>query len=125
DAHEAFVFSLPSEPEFVSIDPANRVLKTLEFAPGEKSLRANLSRNPEATGRIDAAKALAKVGSPGAVTALRATLLDRREVDFVRAEAATALGKVKSEAARDALIAGLKQRDPRVRRAAPAPHRAV
>ncbi len=120
DAHEAFVFSLPAEPEFVSIDPASRVLKTLDYAPGEKSLKANLQQNPEAVGRIEAAKALARVGSPGAVAALRAALLNRQEVDFVRAELASALGRVKAEGARDALIAGLKERDSRVRRAAAA-----
>src|SRR5690606_3269947 len=74
----------------------------------------------EAVGRIEAARGLAKVGSPGAVAALRAALLDRQETDFVRAEVATALGKVKSEAARDALIAGTKERDARVRRASAA-----
>ncbi|MEX2031794.1 MAG: HEAT repeat domain-containing protein, partial [Dehalococcoidia bacterium] len=118
DAHEAVVFSLPAEPEFVSIDPANRVLKTLTFEPGEKSLVANLKQNPEAVGRIEAAKGLGKVGSPGAVSALRAALLDRNEVNFVRAEVATALGRVKGDAARDALIAGSKERDARVRRSA-------
>src|SRR5690606_27817792 len=98
--------------------PANRVLKTLDYKPGEKALIANLANNPEAVGRIDAAKALAKLGSPGAIEALRKVLLDTREVDFVRAEVATALGSVKSDAARDALIQGVKARDSRTRRAA-------
>ncbi|MCK9486418.1 MAG: HEAT repeat domain-containing protein [Dehalococcoidia bacterium] len=120
DGHETFVVSLAAAPEFISIDPANRVLKTLDYSPGEQALKANLTQNPEAVGRIDAAKGLAKVGSPGAVAALRASLLDRQETDFVRAEAATALGKVKSEAARDALVAGTKERDARVRRASAA-----
>jgi aminopeptidase N len=118
DAHEAIVFSLAAEPEFVSIDPANRVLKTVDFEPGEKSLIANLAKNPEAVGRIEAAKGLAKVGSPAAVEALQGSLLNGDEVDFVRAEVATALGRVKSATARDALIAGSKERDSRVRRAA-------
>ncbi|MEX2375227.1 MAG: M1 family metallopeptidase, partial [Dehalococcoidia bacterium] len=61
DGHESFVFSLPAEPEFISIDPANRVLKTMDYKPGEKALKANLEKNPEAVGRIEAAKALAKV----------------------------------------------------------------
>ena len=116
DAREVFVFALPSEPEFVSIDPANRVLKTLEFAPGEKSLKASLARNPEAVGRIEAARGLGKLGSPGAVSALREALLNRDELDYVRAEIATALGKMKGEAPRDALIAAVKDREPRVRR---------
>ena len=120
DGHETFVFNLPAEPEFISIDPANRVLKTLDYKPGEKALKANLRKNPEAVGRIEAAKALAKVGSPGAIEALRIALLDRREIDFVRAEVATALGTAKSAAARDALVAGTRERDARVRRGAAA-----
>ncbi len=120
DAHEALVFPMAAEPEFVSIDPAHRVLKTIDFAPGEKSLKANLRQNPEAVGRIEAARGLAKVGSPGAVEALREALLNKDEIDFVRAEVATALGRAKGDAARDALIAGTKERDARVRRASAA-----
>ncbi len=118
DGHETFVFTLAAEPDFISIDPADRVLKTLDYTPGEKALKANLANNPEAVGRIDAAKRLAKVGTPAAVEALRKVLLDAREVDFVRAEVASALGGVKSDTARDALIQGTKQRDNRTRRAA-------
>lgn len=118
DGHETFVFTFPSEPAFISIDPASKVLKTLDYTPGEKALKANLADNPEAVGRVDAARALAKVGSSGAIAALRTALLDPREVDFVRAEIATALGGVKSEAARDALVAATKERDARTRRAA-------
>jgi len=118
DGHEAFVFTLPSEPEFISIDPANRVLKTLDYKPGEKALKANLLKNPEAVGRIEAARALGKLGSPGAIEALRKTLLNTREYHHVRAGAAHGLGDVKSEAARDALIAGTRERDQYVRRAA-------
>ena len=117
EAAHAFVFRLAAEPAFVAIDPANRVLKTLDFTPGEKQLKARLTGDPEAVGRIEAARGLATVGSPGAVEALRATLLRHREVDFVRAEVATALGRVKGEAARDALIAAAGEPSSRVRRA--------
>ncbi|GMU39775.1 MAG: hypothetical protein AMXMBFR23_06410 [Chloroflexota bacterium] len=116
-AHHSFVFALAAEPAFVSIDPAGRVLKTLDYAPGVTALAAALKDCPEVIGRIDAAKALAKAGTPAAVEALRGALLNRREVDFVRAEVAAALGTMKSEAARDALIAGTKERVARVRRA--------
>ena len=118
DAAHSFVFRLPSEPEFVSIDPAGRVLKTLDFAPGVKQLAARVAKDPEAIGRIDAARALAKAGSPEAVAALRTAVLNRDEVDFVRAEVAAALGKMKDGAARDALIAAAREPVARVRRAA-------
>ncbi|RJQ07734.1 MAG: hypothetical protein C4558_09205 [Dehalococcoidia bacterium] len=118
DAAHSFVFRLPAEPEFVSIDPAGRVLKTLDFAPGIKQLAARLAKDPEEIGRIDAARALAKAGSPEAVAALRTAALNRDEVDFVRAEVAAALGKMKDGAARDALIAATREPVARVRRAA-------
>ena len=117
EAAHSFVFHLAAEPAFVAIDPANRVLKTLDFTPGEKQLKARLTGDPEAVGRIEAARGLAALGTPGAIEALRAALLRRREVDFVRAEIATALGRVKSDAARDALIAAAGEPSSRVRRA--------
>ncbi len=117
EAHHSFVFSFSSEPEFVSIDPAGRVLKTLEFTPGEAQLKARLQHDPEVIGRIDAAHGLAKVGSPSAIEALRAALLSPEEQDFVRAEVASALGKVKAAAARDVLIEAAGEPSARVRRA--------
>ncbi|MGE3855752.1 MAG: M1 family aminopeptidase [Dehalococcoidia bacterium] len=117
DAAHAFLFKLAAEPAFVAIDPAGRVLKTLDYAPGETPLKARLTGDPEAVGRIEAAKALAKVGSPGAIEALRAALRNRREIDFVRAEIASALGGAKSDAARDALIGSAGDASARVRRA--------
>jgi aminopeptidase N len=117
EARQTFIFPLDGEPEFVAIDPGFRVLKTLSFEPGEKMLRAQLTGDPQAMGRIDAARGLAKLGTRAAVEALRTALLRAREQDFVRAEVATALGTMKSEAARDALIAGIDAQPSRVRRA--------
>ena len=117
DAAHTFLFKLAAEPSFVSIDPAGRVLKTLDYTPGEGPLKARLIGDPEAVGRIEAAKGLANLGSPGALEALRVALRNRRELDFVRAEIATALGKAKSDTARDALIAAAAEPAARVRRA--------
>ncbi len=117
EASHAFVFELAEEPAFVSIDPAGRVLKTLDFEPGEGQLRARLAGDPEAVGRIDAAKALAKVGTPRAFEALRAALLNDREAPFVRAEIAAALGGTKAEGALDALVEAVAVEPARVRRA--------
>ena len=116
-ARQTFVFTLDAEPSFVAIDPGNRVLKTLAFEPGERMLRAQLADDPQALGRIDAAKGLAKIASPAALEALRAALLRAGEAEIVRAEIATALGTVKSVAARDALVAATDAAPSRVRRA--------
>ncbi len=117
DAAHTFVFRLAAEPTFVSIDPAGRVLKTLDYTPGERSLTARLAGDPEAVGRIEAAKGLVSIGSPGAIAVLRTVLRNRHEIDIVRAEIATALGRSKGKAARDALIAAAGEPAARVRRA--------
>ncbi len=114
----SFVFPLDGEPRWVAIDPANRVLKKLVFEPGEAQLRARLAEDREAVGRIEAAEGLAAVGSPRAVEALASALASESENDLVRASVATALGTVRAEAARDALIAALDSPSARVRRAA-------
>ena len=117
EQEHSFVFQLDGEPRFVSIDPANRVLKTLSFEPGEAMLKAQLNDDPQAMGRVAAAKGLAKLGSPAAVEALGDALLRRRELEFVRAEVAKALGEMKSDAAREALLAAAGAQPSRVRRA--------
>jgi len=117
EARQTFVFPLSGEPRFVAIDPGNRVLKTLAFEPGEAMLKAQLADDPQATGRIEAAKGLAKLASPGAIEALQAALVHEAELDFVRAEVATALGSAKAAAARNALVAGAAQASSKVRRA--------
>ncbi|MSQ35926.1 MAG: hypothetical protein EXR63_02105 [Dehalococcoidia bacterium] len=118
EARHSFVFALPAEPRFVAIDPGARVLKTLTFEPGEAMLRAQLTDDPQALGRIEAARGLAKLASATAIDALRAALLRADERDFVRAEIAAALGGARGETARDALIAALDAEPSRVRRAA-------
>ncbi len=117
EQEHSFVFRLDSEPRFVSIDPANRVLKTLTFEPGEAMLKAQLADDPQAMGRITAAGGLAKLGSPGAIEALGGALLRSGEQEFVRAEVARELGETKSEAARDALLAAASAQTSKVRRA--------
>ena len=117
EKEHSFVFPLDGAPRFVSIDPANRVLKSLDFEPGEELLKAQLGDDPQAMGRIAAAKGLAKLGSPGALEALGRALLRAEERDFVRVEVAKALGDNKSEVARDALLAATGESSAKVRRA--------
>ncbi|MCC6236041.1 MAG: HEAT repeat domain-containing protein [Dehalococcoidia bacterium] len=117
EASHSFVLPLDAEPRWVAIDPAYRVLRTLDFAPGEAQLKARLTEDPEAVGRIEAAKGLGKLASPGAIEALRAALLDEAQPAIVRAEIAGALVDTKAEAARDALVEGIGAAPSRVRRA--------
>ncbi|MEZ4502620.1 MAG: M1 family aminopeptidase [Dehalococcoidia bacterium] len=117
EAEHTFVLPLDSEPRYVAIDPAGRVLKTLDFAPGEAQLKVRLTEDPEAVGRIEAAKGLGKLASPGAIAALREVLLNDSELRYVRAEVAAALGATKAEGARDALIEAVEAEPSQVRRA--------
>lgn len=116
EREHAFVFPLARRPRFVAIDPGNRVLKTLEFDPGEEMRRAQLTDDPQLMGRIEAAGALATSASPSAVEALAAVLADADAPEILRAEVASALGTVGTEAARDALVAAASAEPSRVRR---------
>jgi len=117
EVSHTFAFHFDAEPVFVSIDPAWRVLKTLDFSPGEGQLRERLVGDPEAMGRIEAARALGKIATPRALDALCAVLLNDRELPFVRAAAAAALGDSKAEAALAGLVEAVGVEPSRVRRA--------
>jgi aminopeptidase N len=75
-----------------------------------------LTEDPNALGRIDAALALGRLGSPGAVQALRQALL-KEKFWGVQCEIARALGKAGSAAAMEILLEALRQIEhPKVRR---------
>jgi aminopeptidase N len=117
DAKEqTFHFPLPGRPAMVRFDPGNWVLKTLEFKPGKDLLLHQLQHDDQPMGRIFAAHALAKNGDARAVAALRISLL-HDPFWGVQAEAAAALGGVRSGLALDALLEGLQVTHPKARRA--------
>lgn len=95
---------LDSEPLLVRIDPEFRVLMELnQQRPPAERLRA-LSDDPSVIGRIFAARDLARHGSgASAVEALRAAL-QQDPFYGVRIEAAAALGVLRGDTARAALI---------------------
>ena len=110
-----FYFSLPGKPQMVRFDPGGNFLKTVEFKRGKDMLLYQLKHDDDAIGRIDAAKELAKLATPEAVDALKDAVL-RDKFWGVQFEAARALGGMRSEIARDALLACLKVRHPKARR---------
>ena len=99
-----FFFPLPAKPDFVRFDPGHNFLKTVEFKRGKDMLLAQLKNDDDAVGRIDAAKELSKLGTQEAVDALKHAVLNDTFWG-VQAEAARALGQMRSEIARDALLA--------------------
>jgi aminopeptidase N len=112
------IFHLPAEsaPKAVRVDPGFDVLKTFKHKRGREALEKVLKHAPEAIGRADAARELGKEGSPQAVTALREALLNDKFWG-VQADAAAALGTVRTSDARAALVEGLALAHPKARRA--------
>jgi aminopeptidase N len=116
EAEHTFVFPLPKKPDLCRFDPYNRVLKELDFEKSVGELRLQLRDDDDVSGRELAAAGLGKKGGREAVEALAAAV-KRDRFWGVGASAAKALGAVRSEAARDALIANIGVRHHKVRRA--------
>ncbi len=110
-----FFFSLPAKPQMVRFDPGHQMLKTVDFKRGKDMLLYQLKNDDDAVGRIDAAKELAKLGTREVVAALKEAV-QKDAFWAVQSEAARALGGMRTEAARDALLDCLRVRHPKARR---------
>jgi aminopeptidase N len=110
-----FYFSLPAKPDLVRFDPGHNFLKTVEFKRGREMLLYQLKHDDDVVGRIEAARELAKLATQQVVDALKEAVL-RDKFWAVQAEAARALGSMRSEMALQALIACTKVRHPKARR---------
>ena len=116
EREQSFYFGLPSKPAFVSFDVGNHTLKkvTLEYPLPE--LKAQLQQDPDPLSRMAAAAALAKKGGIDALKTLGQAL--QEDVFWgVRVEVARQLAEIKLDQVLNALRPGLKDHDPRVRRA--------
>jgi len=116
EPEQTFYFALPRKPDLCRFDPYNRVLKKLEFEKSNAELRFQLRDDDDISGRQLAAGALGKRGGPEAVTALEGSLRNDRFWG-VQAATAKALGAIRTESARDALLRCLDVRHPKARRA--------
>jgi aminopeptidase N len=116
EREQAFYFPLPSKPKIVRVDPGCHILKSMEFSRPAEMVREQLRSDDDVLGRIDAARTLGKKGDPDDIRALGRAL---REDPFfsVRAEAAKALGAIKTPSALDELLTGVKLANARARRA--------
>ncbi len=113
---ETFHFSLPEKPKDVEIDPGNWILKTLDFDKPKLMLLQQLQADKNTVGRIRAAQRLAKYPSEDVVDALKNAAV--KDLFWgVQAESAKALGKIRTTSALKALIASLKTKHPKARRA--------
>ena len=110
-----FFYALPGKPQMVRFDPGHNFLKAVDFKRGKDLLLYQLKNDDDAVGRIDAAKELAKLATPEAVAALKDAVLHDK-FWAVQFEAARALGGMRSEIARDALLACVNVKHPKARR---------
>jgi aminopeptidase N len=111
-----FHFPLAKAPKAVRFDPAHDLLKTVKHKRSREALETVLKHAPEAIGRGEAASELGKDGSAAAVAALKTALLNDRFWG-VQADAAGALGAIRTDPAMAALIEGLSVAHPKARRA--------
>ncbi len=110
-----FYFTLPGKPQMVRFDPGHNFLKTMEFKRGKDVLLYQLQHDDDVIGRIDAARELSKLGTQQAVDALKDAVL-KDKFWAVQAEAARALGAMRSAIALDALLACANVKHPKARR---------
>jgi len=111
-------FSCPKKPLFVNFDPGFTLPKTLEFKRPLEMLKAQLEKDPDCMGRITAVLELKKSSDRSAVEALSQALF-KDAFWGVQAEAAAALGAMRVEGAKAALVRALEQgvHHPKARRA--------
>lgn len=116
EAEQTFVLPLAAKPVAVRFDPANALLKELEFEKAPAELIHQLRTDHHISGRQFAAAELGKKATARAAAALQGAVLGDAYWG-VQAAAAKALGTIRSEAARDALIDCLGVQHPKARRA--------
>jgi aminopeptidase N len=114
---DTFVIKLAERPAFVAFDPDLRVIGELTVEAPSDMLRSQLSKATRAISRARAAEALSRRDDPPTIAALAACLASAKEAWMVRAEAARALGKIRSEQAFTALAENAGTEHPKVRRA--------
>ena len=113
---QTFYFPLNEKPKMVQFDPGYRCLKTLDFTRPKEMLLYQLKHDEDVIGRLQATQALAKLGAPDCIEGLREAILNDTFWG-VQAEAARALGTIKSEPSMKALIECAKVPHPKARRA--------
>jgi aminopeptidase N len=107
---------MEKKPDFISFDVGNHFLKTVVLDYGISELKAQLQYDPDPVSRIFAAETLAKKGGLEAVRAL-SQALTQEPFWGVRVEVARNLATIKLDQAFEGLLAGLDDKDARVRRA--------
>lgn len=98
-----FRFRLAAEPALVLFDPGHWLLKTVNFQKPEAMWLRQLVHAGHIMNRVEAARALGRLGGHAAVEALEAALLTEK-FWFVQGEIAQALAKIRTPLAVEALL---------------------
>ena len=116
EQEQVLYFPLAKKPDFISFDVGNHYAKTVKLEFPFPELKAQLQHDPDPISRIYAAEAIAQKGGLEAVKALAEALTGD---DFwgVRSEVAEQLAELKLDQAVEALLEGLHDPHPKVRRA--------
>ena len=100
---QSFHFALEKKPDWVAVDAGGWALITLDVGELAEGMHlAALEKDEDPITRVRAARALGKKATPKAIEALRRAAISDK-LWAVSAEAAQALGSIKTEAARRAL----------------------
>ncbi|HEY6417483.1 MAG TPA: DUF3458 domain-containing protein [Candidatus Binataceae bacterium] len=116
DREQNFNFVAAKAPKAVRFDPEHDIVKSIKHKRGREALETALKHAPEAIGRADAARELGQEGSPQATAAIRTAMLEDKFWG-VQADAAAALGTIRTSGALKALLEGLTLTHPKARRA--------
>ncbi len=117
EAHATLTVALSARPELVIVDPDFRLVGDVTLDMPADLLRRQLADGPTARARWLSAEALGRRDDPATVAALARALGSAKEAWMVRAEAARALGKMRTDAAFTALGESTREKHPKVRRA--------
>ncbi|HSU39780.1 MAG TPA: M1 family aminopeptidase, partial [Polyangiaceae bacterium] len=117
EASDTLVVRLAERPRFVVFNPDQSVVGSVSLEAPSDFLRHQLADGPSAYAKWTAARSLGERDDPPSLRALADALASGDNAWMVRAEAARALGRVRSEAAFEALAAHVKDAQPKVRRA--------
>ncbi|GFE68381.1 M1 family metallopeptidase [Chroococcus sp. FPU101] len=116
EKEQSFYFPLETKPDFISFDVGNNYLKTVTLEYPLPELKAQLKHDRDPVSRIYAAKTIAKKGGLEAIEAL-STALTQDPFWGVRLEVAKQLSSINLDQAVTAVIQGLQDKHPSVRRA--------
>ena len=102
--HEALRHRFESAPNMFCVDPDGGLLKAIDTDKPRPMWLMQLLEGPTASARCEAATALADQDRPEVVEALTHAVSNQDEFWGVRSEAASALGRMQSSSAREALM---------------------